>query len=623
MMRKTIPAWLLLCMLLLGCSAAPPETEVPTPSTGTSATQSAPTEGFYEAGSALEVKTQGAVRVYPLTIENCGDIAVLGQDILLFSAADSGTVLTKLTGDNLVPAASTQVDAVLHAQDASVLVNEDGISFYDEGSRKIVILDENLREVTTISAPENMMGAPLLSFDRSILYYCTGNSICAMDLETRIPRVLRQFAAAQITLDSVIQEDSLLQCRLYGENGSFRTQFLSTQTGQLIREVESAVQIADLDTRYIAILRQEEMPTLVFGTADGTPQTLYSGIRPEYQLLSQSFAVLDISADSDITLDFYDLSTGLLRSTLTLEENSSPYAADGGNGIVWLLAYDQARSCQTLYRWDTTALPSGDNAVYAGTYYTRSNPDLAGIAQCQALAEEIGQRHGVEILVWEDAIAMRPWDYCLTEEYLVPVLVEQLNQLDQHLGNFPEGFLSQLSESCSGLTICLVRQLTGSTGTSSLESAAGIQFWVEDHAYIALSTLSATEGSLYHELCHVIDTRVFSESNAYDQWEALNPNGFEYDYDYTANASRNAGEYLRDAERYFIDTYSMSFPKEDRARILEYAMTAGHESYFQSKTMQNKLRQICIGFREAFGLKKSEETFLWEQYLKESLAYSK
>jgi hypothetical protein len=39
--------------------------------------------------------------------------------------------------------------------------------------------------------------------------------------------------------------------------------------------------------------------------------------------------------------------------------------------------------------------------------------------------------------------------------------------------------------------------------------------------------------------------------------------------------------------------------------------------------MQEKLMQVCIGLREAFGLKKSTETFLWEQYLKESLAYGK
>ena len=69
--------------------------------------------------------------------------------------------------------------------------------------------------------------------------------------------------------------------------------------------------------------------------------------------------------------------------------------------------------------------------------------------------------------------------------------------------------------------------------------------------------------------------------------------------------------------------YSMSFPKEDRARIMEFAMTEGNAACFQSKTMQAKLKLLCQGIREAFGLRKSPETFLWEQYLNESLAYTK
>ena len=59
--------------------------------------------------------------------------------------------------------------------------------------------------------------------------------------------------------------------------------------------------------------------------------------------------------------------------------------------------------------------------------------------------------------------------------------------------------------------------------------------------------------------------------------------------------------------------YSMSFAIEDRARILEYACLPGNEGYFTSPTMQEKLRRICGGIRQAFAL--IEESYLWEQYL--------
>ena len=119
-----------------------------------------------------------------------------------------------------------------------------------------------------------------------------------------------------------------------------------------------------------------------------------------------------------------------------------------------------------------------------------------------------------------------------------------------------------------------------------------------------------------------METHILNESIAFDQWNALNPSGFEYDYDYQANAQRDAGVYLRGENKAFIDTYSMSFPKEDRARIMEYAMLPGNQELFRSEILQKKLLTLCQGIREAYGLKKSEEVFVWEQYLEKSLAYN-
>ena len=97
---------------------------------------------------------------------------------------------------------------------------------------------------------------------------------------------------------------------------------------------------------------------------------------------------------------------------------------------------------------------------------------------------------------------------------------------------------------------------------------------------------------------------------------ALNPAGFTYDLDYAANRERHAEEYLQPNTRSFIDTYSMSFPKEDRARIMECAMQSGNEDLFRSPVMQAKLSCLSKAIREAYGLKKSTVTFRWEQYLK-------
>ena len=617
-MKKTILAWLLICLLLCGCGAVSEESAPPT----AQPTQPDITEpsGFYDPQDPLEDSTGGAIRAYPLSIPWCQGFTTMGDGILVFSDSDSGTRLTLLTGDTLAPTAEKVLDTWLYDQIASIRANAEGLSYFDDATRETVLLDERLREITRIAAPEGLTGYPVLSADRKTMYYTTESTLCAMDLETRLPRVLRQYTGGELFLDGVFLDDNVLKCSRY-EDG-WQTFFFSARNGQLLDQRSEWYDFTSSGQKYITTFYRDSLSHLLFGTAGETPEMLYIPTGSDgLHLLETSFGVLSFTAEDNIRMDYYDLTAGRLTSSFTLEGDCFPILADGGNGILWLMVSDPLGEFYTLYRWDTNALRTEDPSVYTDTWYSRSNPDLAGIEQCQSLAREIGERYGVEILVWEDALAAQPLDFRFTEEHLAPVLMERLQQLDRQMGQFPEGFFETLTQDISGLTVCLVRQLQGDAAFRTPEYAEGAQYWLDDGACIALSTASASEGSFYHELCHVMDTRVLARSNAYDRWDELNPGGFSYDYDYIANADRNAGEYLRDAERYFIDTYSMSFPKEDRARILEYAMTEGNEHYFQSKPMQNKLKQICIGIRDAFGLKKSGETFLWEQYLTESLAY--
>ena len=389
--------------------------------------------------------------------------------------------------------------------------------------------------------------------------------------------------------------------------------------------MDEAMTLSTEGSRYYASFPTGSVQALLFGSGEASPHALTPADLTASCVFLEipNAAITYFHPDSgELQLDYYDLSSGQRRSTLTLETAQSPTAIeDTIDGRIYLLIYDDVQDCHTILRWDVRR-DLQDSVKYTGTYYTASAPDYSGLARCRDYAARIGSQYGIEVLVWEDATAVQPWDYDFETEYLVPVLQQELEQLEQRLAQYPVSVLEDTASHFTSLKICIVRQLTGTAESGSLDTATGLQFFDGTDAYVVLAAGEYAEHALYHELFHVMETHIFNESIAFDQWNALNPSGFEYDYDYQANAQRDAGVYLRGENKAFIDTYSMSFPKEDRARIMEYAMLPGNQELFRSEILQNKLLTLCQGIREAYGLKKSEEVFVWEQYLEKSLAYN-
>ncbi len=616
---------LLLALLLCGCT---PEAE-PAADTLPAAAQPQITEpnGFYDPGSPIEARTGGAVRCYPLGSTGEASLLSLEDDLLLIRYEEAETTLTVLTGDTLHPTAHLALGFPLTPDAPSFRRWDSGISFFDPQARETVVLDGTLREVARIPAPKDLQGNPLLCADRSTLYYCTSDAVRALDLESGISRCLKEIAYPAQEITGAWLEDTVVECTISDADGTQQTLFLSAENGQILDTAPKGLTLATSGSRYYAAFPNGSVNSLVFGT-DEEPASALTPPEPVTgcHFLPEDHAAVAIrqTEEAAIVLDYYDLDTGIRSSVLTLETSHIPQDFETTpEGKVFFLSYDEDYGCNTLCLWDPAALPSQDNTIYTAPHFTLSAPDYEGLAACSLYAQEISQRYGIRVLVYKDAIDIQPWDYDLEVEHLAPVIRKELEQLDARLGNYPEGFLQTLSQRFNGLTLCIVRSISGTAESGSLDAAKGVQFWEGHHAYIALAAGAETEYTLYHELCHLIDTVVLGESSAYDRWDELNPSGFEYDYDYTANRSRNSSEYLREGSRYFIDMYSMSFPKEDRARIMEYAMTEGNAACFQSKAMQAKLKLLCQGIREAFGLRKSPETFLWEQYLNESLAYTK
>lgn len=619
-MKRLIP--LLLAMLLLcGCAAEPEPSEPSSPTTQ----YVEPTEpsGSYAPGSEAELASSGAVRAYPMTQTDAYALAVSGDDVLLFSGTDQ-TLLTLMTGENLYTVAQTALDIMVHPGDPSFRITENGITYFDSTDGSIVFLDQDLHEVSRKQTPETMTGSPILSENRMKLYYCTADAIRVLDLETGIDRLLKEISYPKQRLEGVLFGDTVLHCCIQ-DMGKEEHLFISAQTGELLFQKENELTFAAGEDSFFVQFPEGILQLSLFGKVGEEPRSLNpTDPFANVQYLDSVNGALTCSGSAgSLTLDYYDLNTGLRSASVCLPDTDALTSMDAGEagGLIYLLARNASGDGCTLFRWEISRSATNDQTVYASARYTLEDPDVNGLALCSDRAYGLSQTYGVEVLVGMDAVANEPWDYELYPEYQIPVVNRMLEQLEAVLQTYPDGFFKTLSEKTTGLPvkICLVRSLCGSPESGSLEIANGIQFWIGDEPYVVLAAGEWFSQTFYHEMFHVLETCVYGHSNAYDDWDQLNPAGFAYDYDYVENQDRVQEEYLNDENRSFIDTYSMSYPKEDRARIMEYACVAGNEHYFTSDTMQKKLKVLCSGIREAFDLREYPNGLPWEQYLKEPL----
>lgn len=615
---------LVLTMLLLCGCESPPVSEVPTAEpTFFQETETEPSEvpGLYDPESPLEQATQGAVHIFPLDTRQAAGIRFMGEDILLFSG-NHRTRLTRLSGDTRQVAAEVSLTCLLDPEDPAVTVDETGVTYFDPLSRELIFLDIDLQEQSRIPLDLRHLGNLCLSPDRQHLYYLTADALWARNPETGASRILSQLTFPQQKLEAIHCSGTVLQCSAVYSDGSWNSLFFSTETGDLLYETQEDVTLWTCGDFYFTARPDGWYQELIsgcdhFGPSVLIPKDTYSGLEPIPEL---KHLLLSHTTDNGTNLDCYNLESGTHTYHLTLPDSYYPVSVqpNPSGEELWFLAYDSQTQTDVLCSWILKESATGDPASYLQSRHNRDYPDEAGLIQCAALAEEISQRHQIEIRIWEDAISEQPWDYTLISEYQVPLIQNSLQELDRILSAYPAGFLKNAaSDTGSGrLILCLVRSIVGKPDTGALGTATGLQFWDDQsNAYLAITPDQAMEQNIHHELFHILDSRVLSRCSAYDDWNSLNPEGFSYDNSYTANLLRSDWELTTGDTQSFIDLYSMSYAKEDRARIMEYAMLPGQAHLFRSSAMQEKLRQLCWGIRVAFDLELYPETLPWEQYL--------
>ena len=300
-----------------------------------------------------------------------------------------------------------------------------------------------------------------------------------------------------------------------------------------------------------------------------------------------------------------------------LYSSSSCYYSEEYGGC-FLIAYENSKN--SLLFWDLKEEVEGEdlNTVSISEY----EEDKGGEAVSSALyerAEELEEAYGVEICIADQCET--EFEDFNAEQYLDEEGISSgLDLLEETLSSYPEDFFEQLQ-------FDHIRKiqfnLTGSITASNSDWGEGDYngFSQEDgDTYIIAVDLNETEGgTLFHEISHVIDDKLEWDSSCRDgalyseeTWESLNPEGFEYSYSYDGWWDL---EFEGDEWEYFIDTYSMINPTEDRARIMEYAMNGESEMITEYEPISEKLSYYSQCIRDAFDDSSWPETTVWEEPL--------
>ncbi len=619
-MKKHIGFLLLLVLLLAGCTQTlPPDSQPDATLETTQPAQTRP-QGIYVPDSAVEEKSFGAVSAYEPQEQKLLGLTKMGEKILLVSQQTGAVKLTFYEGETLIPAGELTVSDGFRLDGAAVHIHPDSISYYDGVNREVVLVGEDLLEKERVVLPEDAVGEPAVASDFSAVYYSTGNQIRVLDIKTGIVRLLREMADRQVRMQSVCFQNAVLVCQVTEGEESY-TAFLSAETGETLKVDEALLSFDTREDFYFAQRRSASITEQLFGIR-GESIRMLNPASANYECWAapeMSAALTTVKlADRGISMELYDLDSGKRTASVLLPgaEKIIAVAGDKGGEAVWLIA-EGAEGNTWVSRWDLNQSRMSNPTDYTSPWYTRENPDKEGLAKCAEKAEELSRIYGVDVRILEEDL-VDSTNYTVTAEYQVRALKNGLSALETALSRFPEGFFRRLAEATSDnvLHISIVQSIH-SRGKNY--EPAGMRYWIGTQEYIAIQIYQNMEQGLYHELFHALDTFLLANSSILDGWNALNPEGFAYDNHRDAFQNRPETPYLTGETRAFVDSYSMSYAVEDRAKVFEYAMTPGHEEYFTSETMQAKLEMICRAIRDAYDWKEDPRQFPWEQYLAEPL----
>lgn len=624
---KCFAAIAVLLVLLAGCAAPPAAPTTPTalpPATGIDP---------HRPQSLMDGRTELAPGLYRLSnatvdsllwassVQMYGDCLLIGSSTSSRSPGDFSTglgyqlqLLDRKTGE-------LKARVLLDGMAApGVQVCGDRIAVMDANAKTLRLFNELLRETDSMTIPA--LAYPcFLNADATGLYYFRDGTLEVLNLKTnKTTRLLAQ--DSNIYPGSRIGDSLTFSYIPAGESVS-RFACLNLATGRIHQppyQTSYANAVCNKKLWLGLISFSDAVYYIGNGKNGGFLEmgnrygTLIDGPAP-LLLTTYSSGKTTMALYGENGRSFGSCTLGGRDATVT-----DPLWSEEEQGY-FMLSLNGSGSASLLF-W--TPLEAGEDLELLPQASASPAPGRCAAQKLYDRAAALSEQYGLTVCIAEDC----PEEHLsftadLMEDYWL--ISNGLDQLEKALSAYPAGFFEQLRY---GPYTDTRISLTGTIHPRNVpEDAAGftafsayVEHQEPEHRMALDVTQYGLEQNIYHEFSHIIDQKLQYEAmqgrTGYSEegWAALNPPEFIYIWD----AYQVPDSYRNDGfDSYFIDLYSRTFPAEDRARVLEYAMS-GQDWMFEQTTrgpLRQKLHYYSTCIREAFDTTGWPEVTRWEEPL--------
>ena len=350
---------------------------------------------------------------------------------------------------------------------------------------------------------------------------------------------------------------------------------------------------------------------------DGDPTCYYLALDEGQCLEDQShgFAVLGSYGAAPMS-HVLDLRNQLHVADIAFPEGSyGSFAAFLDNGSLLLVAMNDREN--TAYLYDTSA-PVADSAPICAYECTPEELET----ETARIAQDIFDATGIEILYGSRGNDFVVFDYVGVVELEPFKVFCAVNTVAGILYQYPEGMLREAWDvGYDGLQIYLCGSIYG-VYSGGLDMAGGLTSQTDNYIIVAVDINNPIESVLPHEISHVFDYRINSvlDTDWMAVWTAFTPydNAYSYSYDNYDDYRKYTVAWESNPDKvWFVDSYSRTYPTEDRARIMEVLFSSGKEPdpYLEYEHIMEKAKLYCYILRQCFPSCNGDEAPFWERFL--------